>query len=557
MKTFPLYRIGLIVGLAVKFFAQIVWFQRRHRNGWTPEVQARWEELLRRQAAEYKRKALKLEGLLIKVGQFLSARADVLPRVFIDELADLVDRVPAVPWEAARQVMESEWRVPYGQVLHKISAAPVASASIGEVYHGYLHNGDSVAVKIQRPGIEGIIRADFRALRIVLWMAEKWTPWGKKADLPALYRELVAVISDELNFRQEMANGLYFRERYKDEEGVYIPRYYDEHSTRRVLVMEWIEGAKVSDETFLAAQGIDRRALATRLFRCFASQLFFEGKFHADPHPGNLLVRPDGTLVLIDFGMVGTIRNGDAQHIRSLVEGIVLQDFAKVIEALEQLRFLLPHADKPELERVLQLMVKLYAEHDMTKVEYDLVQHIIEDIERVVREQPIQMPSEFAFLGRAVSIFVGVLAQIDPTFDLKEEGKPLIKEWLNRQGGGDGQAAGGRFGRLAGLAGLARNYLKPLLKLPRLIEQAAERPERQLHWERRKQQNELLSRYHESVRRMAWLALLVSLGVCAAAAWWEREAILYASGGAAFVSLLVLRSAMKRHLRFLQTLGKE
>ncbi|WNF38867.1 AarF/UbiB family protein [Bacillaceae bacterium IKA-2] len=164
MKKIAFYRIIVIVLMAVKFFVQVVLFQKRYQKNWTDDVQRKWELLLKHQAAEYRRTALKLEGLLIKVGQFLSTRADIMPAVFLKELEDLVDRIPSVSWEQAKAVLEEEWNTDYGDIIHKISAEPVASASIGEVYHGYLHNGDSIAIKIQRPGIEKIILTDFKCI---------------------------------------------------------------------------------------------------------------------------------------------------------------------------------------------------------------------------------------------------------------------------------------------------------------------------------------------------------------------------------------------------------
>lgn len=519
-----------------------------------PVTKAKWEQLLQKIALKYKRKSLHLEGLLIKLGQFLSARADVMPQVVIQELTDLVDQVPAVPWEQAKAVLEAEWAVPYGSVLHKISEKPVASASIGEVYRGFLPSGAEVAVKIQRPGIEKIISADFRAVRIVCWMANKFTKIGKQADLMALYREMTHVIGDELNFKQELKNGEYFAERYQNNPNIYIPRYYPEHCTRRVLVMEWMEGARINDYDYLEQKGINRKDLAEKLFKAIVEQLFFEGKFHADPHPGNILVQPDGRIVLIDFGMVGTIKKEDAVQIRHAVEGIVLKDYAKVIDALEKLRFLLPHADRTELERVLELAWRFYEERDLAHVDEELVQRIAEDIQTVMREQPIQLPSDFIFLGRAVSTFIGVLFGLDSKIDMLEVGRPIVTEWLNQNASGSGESQGSTTWKT--VQRYAFDLGRQLLKLPRQLQDVLDEPRRHREWERVKQQNQFWHDLYVTRKRYAFVFALLGVGVTAAGYLLADRYLLWGGGAGALIGVIWYRINATKHVQFIQELRK-
>ncbi|KEO82076.1 ABC1 kinase family protein [Tumebacillus flagellatus] len=557
MKRNSLYRIFAIVFMAAGFFLRILWFQKRHPGKMSAETTQQWEALLRKVAWKYKRKALRLEGLLIKLGQFLSARADVVPPVVIQELTDLVDQVPAVPWDEAKAVLESEWEAPYGSILHKISEKPVASASIGEVYHAFLHDGTEVAVKIQRPGIEKIIRADFRAIRIVLWMADKFTKMGKQADLPALYREMAYVIGDELNFKQELKNGEYFAERYQNNPDLYIPKYFPAYCTRRVLVMEWMEGARINDYGYLAQHGVDRSELAKKLFKAVAEQLFFEGKFHADPHPGNIMVQPDGRIVLIDFGMVGTIKPADAKQIQDLVMGLVLKDYGQVIDALEKLRFLLPHANRRELERVMELAMRFYDEQDLKNVDYDAVQHIMEDIQSVIRQQPIQLPSEFIFLGRALSTFIGVLYGLDPEIELVEVGKPIVNEWLKRNGAGatgDGESASRTSTILKTVQKYALDIGRQLLKLPRQLQDALDEPRRRTEWEKVKQKNQFLHEVYASRKRYAFCTVLLSLAVAALGYYFGDRWLLWGGAGVGVIALLWYRNSAVKHLRWIEEL---
>ncbi|MBL0386251.1 AarF/ABC1/UbiB kinase family protein [Tumebacillus sp. ITR2] len=556
MKQNSLYRIFTIVWMAVGFFIRVMWFQKRHPGRMSPETTAKWEDLLRKIAAKYKRKALHLQGLLIKLGQFLSARADVVPQAFIEEMTDLVDQVPAVPWEEACAVLQSEWGAPYGSVLHKISERPVASASIGEVYHAYLHDGTEVAVKIQRPGIEKIIRADFRAIKIVCWLADKFTKIRNQADLPALYREMTYVIGDELNFKQELKNGEYFAARYENNPDLYIPKYHPAHCTRRVLVMEWMEGARVNDYNYLATHNIDRKDLAVKLFRAVAEQLFFEGKFHADPHPGNILIQPSGRIVLIDFGMVGTIKKDDAKHIQDLVEGLVLKDYGKVIDALERLRFLLPHADRHELERVIQLAVRFYDEEDLANVDHATVQHILEDIQSVIRKQPIQLPSDFIFLGRALSTFIGVLYGLDPQIELVEVGKPIVTEWMSKNGKNaeDSQAGSQASTTLKLVQKYALDIGRQLLKLPRQLSEALEEPRRRTEWEKTKQRNQFLHEVYASRKRYAFFTLLAGIAAAGLGYFFSDPYLLWGGGALAFLSAIWYRNSAVKHMRWIEDL---
>ncbi|TKD72077.1 ABC1 kinase family protein [Pseudalkalibacillus hwajinpoensis] len=430
MKFNSLYRITIIVWMSIKFFIQLESFRRKSKHSWDQE---RWQKLLKKQAKEYKEKAIRLEGLLVKLGQFLSTRADILPKVFLEEIEDLVDRVPSFSWNKAKRILEDEWSSDYQDVIRNISERPVASASIGQVYRANLITGEDVAIKIRRPAIRKIIRADFKALRIVFWLMDKFTSYGNQLDLARLYEEVRNVIEDELDFKKELKNGLHFQERYKDNPGYRIPGYISEWSTKKVLVMEWMEGARITNTSYIEDKGINRSDLARKLLRGFLEQLLQEGQFHADPHSGNILIQEDGTIVFIDFGMVGHIEARDAFSIRKLITGVVLSQYRDVTDALEELRFLLPDSDKRQIEKAIQTLVTLFVEQDLTMMDEDTAEQVLREVQTLVNKQPIQLPSEFAFLGRAISTIVGILYTLDPEINLIEEGKPIVQEWINRE----------------------------------------------------------------------------------------------------------------------------
>ncbi|WP_052947799.1 ABC1 kinase family protein [Aneurinibacillus tyrosinisolvens] len=428
------YRIFVIVAMTIRFFVEVWWFHRTHRNESRESLHEQWEALVAKQARDYKTTALRLGGLLIKMGQFLSTRADVMPRAFTSELSDLTDRVPSVPWEISKKIIEQELNQPIENVFTNLSTAPVASASIGEVYKGYLKTGQEVALKVQREGIEAIIDADFAATRVVIRLAKRFTRWGKTLDLDALYRELERTVSKELDFRKEYAHAKRFMEMYEDNPSVQIPRYYEEWMTRRILVMEWIEGAKVTNHAFLEANQIDKGELVQRLIRLFLQQVLIKGFFHADLHPGNIFIRSDAAIVLLDFGMVGEIKQEARKHIQTLIQAVVLKDYDLLVQALDHLRFLTPQADREQVKVALQLGLEMYLNRAFDNLDDETLEEIQLQIQQFVQVQPIQLPAEYAFLGRAFSTVVGVVTTIKPDVDFLEAGRPIVTEWLNQEG---------------------------------------------------------------------------------------------------------------------------
>ena len=521
VRKFSLYRIAVIVTMAVRFFLQVRRFHRKHSRPWTRRSAEAWEALIVRQAREYRRNAIHLQGLLIKYGQFLSTRADLLPAVFLRELESLVDQVSPVPWFQVRRKLENQWgRIE--DVLVEISDDPVASASIGVVYRGRLKDGRDVAVKIRRPGIEKIIRADFRALRIVLWLARKFSSLGKRANLPALYREMTAVVGDELDFVQELRNGRYFQQKYENNREVYIPRFFEELSSDQVLVMEWVDGARITDLAFIEKHGLRREQLASTLVRSYAAQLFGGGKFHADPHPGNILLRRDGMMVWLDFGMVGVIRQQDAEHIRGLIEGIVFEDVDKIIHSLERLRFLLPGADHAALEEAILFVIHAYRRKGPVKFDEQMLDKLLTDIQEMAREQPIQLPSEFAFLGRALSTLVGVLHILDPGVDLIAIGKPVVKEWIAEHGAGEQK----EFRVLRQL----RNWAAPLFRYSDMLTHYLEHPDKRLNAERERAAAEQEIRFFARHATLGYSVGGISFAALWAAAFLDKLPLALASG---------------------------
>lgn len=499
MKRIALFRIWIIVTMFARFIIRLYAFSRKQQQGVATTEE--YEALMLKLAREYKRNALRLEGLLIKLGQFLSIRADLLPPAVLNELSELVDRVPTSGWEKSRAILEAEWGVPYSQVVKDVGIDAVASASIGEVYGAtLLENGKRVAIKIQRPNIEKIIRTDFRAMRIVTSMLKR-TSLAKSTDLDSLYRQMIFVIGDELNFQTELKNALYFKAKYADNPDIYIPDYHEHLCTNRVLTMDWVDARRITDLAFLKENDINRSALAERLFTLAAEQLLFGGQFHADPHPGNVQIRADGTIILLDFGMVGQTTAQDMATIRNILQAFISLDYDSIVDGLEDLRFLLPTANKQNIRQALEKAVTFYLETDIDTVDTRLIEKVLQDIQLLVKNEPIQLPAEFAFFGRAASTLLGILQILDPKIDLFTLGKPIVIKWLEE----DGTTLQNRYVK----TGI--NYAKKLLNVPPLLDNYLKEPTRKRLSEQAMFQRNLESK--ELLHRQTFNAIVILLGL--------------------------------------------
>lgn len=530
MKNLSIYRIYKIVWMALKFFMQITLFQKRYKGQSSFAIQQKWEQLVTKQAVEFKQVALSLGGLLIKVGQFLSTRADIMPASFLEELEGLTDRVPATPREAAIEVLENEWNVPYQTFLAELSEQPIASASIGEVYKATLHDGTVVAIKIQRPNIERIIQLDFTAMRIVVWFAKRFTSFKKQIDFDQLLREMVDVIGAELNFVREMQNGKSFAERFVNTEGLQFPVYHEVYTTRRVLVMDWIEGSRVTDLAFLAAHGIDQKKLAERVFFIFLEQVLEGGQFHADPHSGNILIKEDGTVVLIDFGMVGQISPVQTKSVIKIVEGILFQNYEQVIDSLEELQFLLPNANRQLLTDAIVRMVRAYESNELMQPGGFVVEQLLKDMTEIVRNEPIQMPAEFAFFGRAISTFVGVIQILDPKINLFAIAKDRVLQWTNKDTVSDNIFNEETLRRLG-------KSLIPLIDLPTKLANYLEEPTRMRQYLQQRDVERAKERARTEKRRLYSLSGLLSLVALFFSVWSEHQPLLISSAVALIFSM--------------------
>lgn len=396
--------------------------------------------------------ALKLGVLMIKLGQFLSSRADLLPEQALTALSSLQDEVPAAPFTHVVSVIEKELGKPVEQVFTVLERKCTAAASLGQVHKGVLAaTGETVAVKIQRPHIDQLVRMDLSTIRFVIWVINRFVDTSQFIDLMGVYREFKRTVYEEIDYVTEAANAKRFKEMFANDPTIYIPQVYEDYTSRRVLVLEWIEGIKVNDYSALEADGISRLEVARRTVKAYFHQFFVEGFFHADPHPGNIFVLPqeqsrriaglDGgpVVAFVDFGMVGRLTKNMKQSLKDLFLSFVARNSHGLVTALQRLGFIGEGANMVAIERAMSLMMEQYYGMTLGEARELEIPDVAQDVENLLYGQPFQVPAQFAFTGRAISTLVGVSTGLSPDFNFVEVATPYARKFLGLDAEGAGQ----------------------------------------------------------------------------------------------------------------------
>ncbi len=369
----------------------------------------------------------------VKFGQILSSRADLLPADLVKELEKLQDSVPPISALQAKQVVEAELKGKTEDLFISFQAEPFASASMAQVHRATLKDGKKVVLKVQRPGIKEVIEQD---IKVMLYMAEVFSrriPSLKSFDPVGLVRNFEESITRELDFIHESVNVQRFHHNFcsdeKDEGWIHSPEVHSALTTSRLLTMEFIEGIKISDYARLESAGYDRKVIAKRLALSYLRQVFQHGFFHADPHPGNLLVLPGNKICYLDYGMMGSIMKKDIEQFGSLFIAVNKKDVRRLIRALQQLSDSPPIRNFRALESDLEEFVHNYAFRSLHSNEMSTVLLQLKDI---VVKHGLRVPTHFFLLGRSMVTVEGVIRNLDPELDLSRLVKPFLLRTVAR-----------------------------------------------------------------------------------------------------------------------------
>lgn len=491
----------------------------------------------RRWAHRFRLLALEMGGVLIKLGQFLSARVDVLPPEITNELQGLQDEVSAIPTDVVWYILQEELG-DLSQRFAIIEKDPLAAASLGQTHRAWLwpqngasELGDAVVVKIQRPQIEIIVQTDLDALQVVSHWVMRYGPIRRRANVPALMEEFAYTLWQELDYEGEVDNAERFAAIYANHTRVYIPAVYRLHSTKRVIVLENVEGIKINDVDSIVAAGIDPKEVAAIVFDAYFQQFFRASFFHADPHPGNIFIRPrtdlpwdpdqeEGRpfwLTFVDFGMVGHISPQISKNIYKIMVSVVQRNGNALTEAYNDLGFFLPSADLDRIAEAQEtLLDRMWGRNlmDLAQPDPEEIKELGQEFRDVLFEFPFQVPQDFVYLGRAIGMMSGLMTALDPNINpwylVEKYGKELIAEQQREDL------------NLEGILNLLRPYLAAPSRVNKILEDA-EAGRLKLQSKPDKETLYRLQQVEKKVGQLSWSILGAASIVSAALLWKDRN----------------------------------
>ena len=380
-------------------------------------------EMQRERAAVLLDTLLTLGPTFIKLGQLLSTRPDIMPKAYIDVLSSLQDDVPPAPWDESKLVIEDELG-PVERVFDDFDTDPISGASLGQVYRA-TYEGETVAVKIRRPNIESLVEADLAVLRWSIPLLVRFIGEGRAFSLDSLADEFAKTIRQEMDYARERDILEEIRGNFEGNEKIDIPEPIDDACSPRVLTMEYLPGTKINDVETLEEKGIDRTELATTLQRVYLQMIIVDGVFHADPHPGNLSVRDDGTIIFYDFGMSSTVDPFIQEKIVEFYIAVANQNIDAILDTLIDMGTLSPTADRTVMGDVLELAI---ADARGENIEQYRVNQIIEQVESTIYEFPLRLPRNLALVLRVATVVEGVCVTLDEDFDFIEVATDYLSE---------------------------------------------------------------------------------------------------------------------------------
>jgi predicted unusual protein kinase regulating ubiquinone biosynthesis (AarF/ABC1/UbiB family) len=440
MRAIRAYWVTMLV------IGSYVWLRLRarfHSEAW---IDKRLIRVHIRNARRIERGICALQGLFIKVGQLISIMTNFLPDEFRKELEGLQDAVPPRPYADMEQRIREELQASPDELFATFDRQPIASASIGQVHVATLHSGETVAVKVQYPDIDEIVKADLRTLRRIFKIVQRFLKYD---GLDELYREIRVIVLAELDFTAEADNGDRIAANFEGRRDVAFPTVVRSLSTARILTTHFEKGVKISDHAAVKRLGLDRKVLAHEVVRIYCQQIFTDGVYHADPHPGNLLVRPGDKpgdppcIVFLDFGAVAEISPAMREGIVEVLQGALTRDSQRIVKAMKQMGFVARGADERVFEQVVEYFHTRFQESislesfNLKEVRFDPDKGLesIADLRKMdlsIRDLSanFHVPKEFIVLERTLLLLMGLCTELDPQLEPMTVIRPYVERFV-------------------------------------------------------------------------------------------------------------------------------
>ena len=392
------------------------------------------DEVHRRRARKLTARIASLGPSFIKLAQVFGIRADIVPLIYLEELAQLHDRVPPFPASEVRKRIQEELKRPLESVFEVFHDEPLAAASLGQVHRARL-SGEEVIVKVLRPGVEDLVATDVRIVQNLVFVIEQFIDHHAIRAARAIIEEFSRVIAEEMDFEHEAENIERFGDLFRESEFVIIPRVYREATTKRVLVMRFYEGFRVTEVDEIVRHNIDVQKMIQNLIEFYGDQLLVHGFFHADPHPGNILVRPDARIVLLDFGMVLEITSDFRQDLLRIAIAGVRRDVDELIKLFYKLDLLEPDVTPSIVKEAAQAIMSIHYDKRLTQRQ---IQEITNQILNTFYRFPLRLPSSLVYILRTGVLIEGIGLAYDPHFDGIRAATPVAKKVVDRSLGPSG-----------------------------------------------------------------------------------------------------------------------
>lgn len=446
-----------------------------------------------------------LGPIFVKFGQMLSTRRDLLPLDIADELALLQDQVPPFASEQVFVQLAEEYGKPVDEVFRNFSPTPVASASVAQVHFAELPDGTEVAVKVLRPGIEAVIAHDVALMDTAAMLIERVWREGRRLKPREVVEEFARHLEDELDMMREASNCSQLRRNFKDSPLLQVPEVYWDFCGRRVLVMQRMAGVQVSRIDALLAAGIDLKALSRAGVEIFFTQIFRDGFFHADMHPGNILVASNGQYVALDFGIMGTLNDRDKSYLAQNFLAFFRRDYKRVAQAHIDAGWVPAQTRVDEFESAIRAVCEPIFDRPLKEISFGKT---LLRLFQTARRFEMEVQPQLVMLQKTLLNIEGLGRQLDPELDLWQTAKPFLERWMSEQVGWRGL--------LRHLREEAPNWAGTLPQLPRLLHRMLNEDARSREAAKHAEILRLLE------RRNRWLALLTGLALAALATlWWH------------------------------------
>ncbi|MCB1886481.1 MAG: ubiquinone biosynthesis regulatory protein kinase UbiB [Rhodocyclaceae bacterium] len=391
-----------------------------------------WRRFREPRAVRLRRALESLGPIFVKFGQMLSTRRDLLPPDLADELAALQDRVPPFPSAQAIAVIEACFERPVDEVFVGFERTPVASASVAQVHFAELPDGTEVAVKVLRPGIERVIAHDLSLLEAAAILLEKLWPEGRRLKPREVVAEFAKYLRDELDLGREAANCSQLRRNFKDSELLIVPEVYWDYCGRSVMVMQRMRGIPISQTTALRAQGTDLSALSRAGVEIFFTQVFRDGFFHADMHPGNIFVHQDGRYIALDFGIMGTLNEVDKNYLAQNFLAFFKRDYKRVAQAHIEAGWVPPGTRVDEFEGAIRAVCEPIFDKPLKDISFG---RTLLRLFQTARRFEMEVQPQLVLLQKTLLNIEGLGRQLDPDLDLWKTAKPFLERWMHEQVG--------------------------------------------------------------------------------------------------------------------------